>query len=48
MEGLVRQVHLAAMQVVQAADVKQLKRAAEVLAQTKRELYRILAEDEDV
>ncbi len=42
---LVGQVHLAAVQVARAGDVKQLKRAAELLAQTKRELYRILAED---
>jgi DNA-binding PadR family transcriptional regulator len=46
-QSLVPQVHLAAMQVAQAGDVEQLKRAAEVLAQTKRELYRILAEDAD-
>jgi DNA-binding PadR family transcriptional regulator len=42
---LTGQVHLAAMQVAKAGDVKQRKQAAELLAQTKRELYRILAED---
>ena len=45
--GLVRQVRLAAVQVSRAGDVKQLERAAELLAHTKRELYRILAEDHD-
>jgi DNA-binding PadR family transcriptional regulator len=45
--GLIGQVHLAAAQVVHAGDAKQLKRAAELLAQTKRELYRILAEETD-
>jgi len=44
-QELTGEVHLAAMQVARAGDTKQLKRAAERLAQTKRELYRILAED---
>lgn len=45
--GLIHQVHLAAKQVLRAGDVEQLKRAAELLDKTKRELYRILAEDPD-
>ena len=44
---LLAQVHLAAMQVTRAGDVKQLKRAGQLLGKTKRELYRILAEDPD-
>ena len=44
---LVGQVHLAAMQVAKAGDVQQLKQAADRLAQTKRDLYRILAEEAD-
>jgi DNA-binding PadR family transcriptional regulator len=43
--GLLRELRLAAMQVARAGDVRQLKRAAELLASSKRELYRILAED---
>jgi DNA-binding PadR family transcriptional regulator len=45
--SLVGQVHLAAWQVAKAGDAKQLKRAAELLANAKRDLYRILAEDDD-
>jgi hypothetical protein len=33
------------MEVARAGDARQLKRAAHLIAQTKRELYRILAED---
>lgn len=44
--ALLGEVHLAAAQVARAGDVKQLKRAAEQLAQTKRALYRILAEED--
>ncbi len=45
LRSLVRQIHLAAAQVAQAGDDRQLKRAAETLAETRRSLYRILAED---
>ena len=42
---LLGQLHLAASEVTRAGDVRQLKRAAALIAQTKRELYRILAEE---
>jgi DNA-binding PadR family transcriptional regulator len=42
---LVRQIHLAAGQVAQAGDQRQIERASETLAETRRALYRILAED---
>lgn len=45
LHSLLGELHLAAMQVGRAGDVRQLKRAAQLLAKTKRELYRILAED---
>ncbi|HEY2652450.1 MAG TPA: hypothetical protein VGI50_11040, partial [Solirubrobacteraceae bacterium] len=45
LHSLVGQLHLAAMEVARAGDARQLKRAAHLIAQTKRELYRILAED---
>ena len=41
------QVGAAVRQVAAAASDAQIKKAAEVLANTRRELYRILAEDED-
>ena len=44
---LLGQLHLAAMEVARAGDVRQLKRAAQLIDQTKRELYRTLAEDPD-
>ena len=45
--GLVGQIHVAALQVAQAGDERQLQRASETLAETRRALYRILAEDEE-
>jgi DNA-binding PadR family transcriptional regulator len=45
LHSLVGQLHLAAMEVARAGDARQLKRASQLIAQTKRELYRILAED---
>lgn len=45
--SLVGQVHLAAWQVAKAGEVRQVKRAAALLAHTKRDLYRILADDDD-
>jgi len=46
MRMLVRQVHLAAFQVVSAGSDAQLGQARKVLAQARRALYRILAEDD--
>jgi DNA-binding PadR family transcriptional regulator len=43
--SLAAQIHLAARQVSLAGDERQAKRAAETLAETRRALYRILAED---
>ncbi|HUJ05996.1 MAG TPA: PadR family transcriptional regulator [Streptosporangiaceae bacterium] len=44
---LVRQVHLAALGVLSAGSDSQLSQARKVLAQTRRALYRILAEDDE-
>jgi DNA-binding PadR family transcriptional regulator len=44
---LVHQVHLAAFQVVSAGSEAQVEQARKTLAQTRRALYRILAEDDD-
>jgi len=46
MRTLVHQVHLAAFQVVSAGTQSQVGQARTVLAQARRALYRILAEDE--
>jgi DNA-binding PadR family transcriptional regulator len=46
MKKLIGQVAVAAMQVAQAGDRQQLKQAANTLAETRRALYRILAEDD--
>jgi DNA-binding PadR family transcriptional regulator len=46
MRALVGQVHLAAFQVVSAGTDGQVSQARKVLTQTRRALYRILAEDE--
>jgi DNA-binding PadR family transcriptional regulator len=45
--SLMRQVHVAAIQVGQAGDEHQIASASEILAETRRALYRILAEDTD-
>jgi DNA-binding PadR family transcriptional regulator len=45
MRTLVGQVHLAAFQVVSAGTDAQVQQARKVLAQTRRALYRILAEE---
>jgi hypothetical protein len=47
LRSLVSQLHLAAMQVTQAGNEQQIARASETLAETRRALYRILAEDDD-
>lgn len=44
---LMRQVGAAAMQVGRAGTARQLAEAAKVLTDTRRRLYRILADDED-
>jgi DNA-binding PadR family transcriptional regulator len=48
LRSLIKQVHIAAIQVGQAGDEHQIASATEVLAKTRRALYRILAEDADV
>jgi len=45
LHSLVRQIFLAAVQVSQAGDDKQIGRASEILTETRKALYRILAED---
>jgi len=45
LRSLIGQLHVATMQVGQAASEPQLQRAAEVLTEARRALYRILAED---
>jgi DNA-binding PadR family transcriptional regulator len=43
--SLTQQIHLAALQVAQAGDETQVARASETLAETRRAIYRILAEE---
>ena len=43
--SLTQQIHLAALQVAQAGDEGQVAQASKTLAETRRTLYRILAED---
>jgi DNA-binding PadR family transcriptional regulator len=43
----VKQFHLAAMQVAHAGREEQIRAAADALAETRRRLYRILAEEDD-
>jgi DNA-binding PadR family transcriptional regulator len=43
--SLTQQIHLAAVQVAQAGDARQVAQAAETLTEARRTLYRILAED---
>ena len=47
MRSLVRQVHVAAFQVLSAGTQTQQAQARKVLTQARRSLYRILAEDEE-
>ena len=44
--SLIHQLALATMQVVGAGNEDQMRRAREALAETRRTLYRILAEDD--
>src|SRR5262249_60425809 len=46
LHSLVRQVHVAAFGVLSAGTDAQMDQARKILAQTRRSLYRILAEDE--
>lgn len=43
----IKQIHVAAVQVAHAGDEAQVARAGETLAEARRKLYRILAEDDD-
>ena len=45
LRSLLKQVGIAAMMVAQAGDEQQLERAAELLGETRRGLYKILAEE---
>jgi DNA-binding PadR family transcriptional regulator len=47
LRSLVHQIGMAAGQVVHAGDEAQIARARDTLADTRRRLYRILAEDDD-
>ena len=46
MRALVRQVHVAAFGVLSAGTESQMAQAKKILTQTRRSLYRILAEDD--
>lgn len=48
LRGLVQQVSVAAMQVMQAGNKAQVDKAKETMTATRRSLYRILAEDEEL
>ena len=45
LKAQLKQLHIASLQVLQAGGEEQLTRAAQVLADARRALYRILAED---
>src|SRR5260221_677299 len=47
LHSLVRQVHVAAFGVLSAGTEPQMAQARKILAQTRRSLYRILAEEEE-
>jgi len=47
LKSQIKQIAIAAAQVMRAGDEQQVSRAAETLAETRRSLYRILAEDPD-
>jgi DNA-binding PadR family transcriptional regulator len=47
LHALVRQVHVAAFGVLNAGTESQMAQARKILAQTRRSLYRILAEDDE-
>ena len=43
----IKQIQIAVMQVAHAGDDEQMKRATKALAEAKRAIYRILAEEDD-
>jgi DNA-binding PadR family transcriptional regulator len=47
MKQQLRQIHVAAAQVLRAGDDEQVRRAAKALADARRTMYRILAEEDD-
>jgi DNA-binding PadR family transcriptional regulator len=47
LKAQIKQLHIAAVQVVHAGDEEQVAQAARTLAEARRALYRILAEDRD-
>jgi DNA-binding PadR family transcriptional regulator len=47
MKEQLKQVHIAAAQVLRAGDDEQVRRAAKALADARRTMYRILADDDD-
>jgi hypothetical protein len=47
LRSLVHQIGMAAGQVVHAGNEEQIARARDTLSETRRRLYRILAEDDD-
>jgi DNA-binding PadR family transcriptional regulator len=48
MKKQLKQIHIAAAQVLRAGDEEQVRRAAHALADARRTMYRILAEEDDV
>jgi DNA-binding PadR family transcriptional regulator len=48
LRGQMRQIHVAVMQVAHAGDSAQIEHAAKTLAEARRKLYRILAEDDRI
>jgi DNA-binding PadR family transcriptional regulator len=47
LKSQIKQIHIAAMQVLHAGSRDQVKRASKALADTRKAMYRILAEDEE-
>jgi DNA-binding PadR family transcriptional regulator len=48
MKQQLKQMHVAVAQVIRAGDDEQVRRAAKTLADARRTMYRILAEEDDV
>ena len=48
LKSQIKAVNIAAAQLIHVGDERQVQRAVETLVETRRSLYRILAEDEDV
>src|SRR5438270_803360 len=47
MKQQLKQIHIAAAQVIRAGDEEQVRRAAQALAEARRTMYRILADDDE-